>query len=90
VKAPERFSQSWDYLREVASKTCGLTDFGRDDYSTGLSVLLESMDVDPRFTPQGREMAWNTNVRTMAHFGLTPAMIRERHSAYIKKFGLGA
>jgi len=65
MKAPERFSGSWDYLHEVASKTCGLTDFGKDDYSAGLSVLLESLDVDPRFTPQGREMAWDTMVLTL-------------------------
>lgn len=62
MKAPERFSQSWDYLHDVASKRCGFTDFGEDDYSTGLHVLLESLDVDPQFTPTGREMAWDTIV----------------------------
>ena len=64
MKAPERFDRSEDYLHEVASKLCGFTDFGTD-YRDGLRMLLASMDVDPHFTPQGRELAWDAVVMTM-------------------------
>jgi hypothetical protein len=64
MKAPEKFDRSEGYLHDVASKICGLTDFG-SNYLTGLRVLLASMDVDPRFTPQGRELAWDAIVMTM-------------------------
>jgi hypothetical protein len=60
--APEHFRTSWDYLHETAIARCGLTDFGEDDYSVGLSILLQSLDIDPHFTPVGREMAWDTIV----------------------------
>lgn len=60
--APESFRTSWDYVHEAAIARCGLTDFGEDDYSTGLSVLLESLDIDPHLTPMGREMVWDTVV----------------------------
>lgn len=65
-KAPERFRESWDYLHEACiARSGGLSDFGTDDYSTGLSVLLQSLDVDPHFSPVGREMAWDTVVTYM-------------------------
>ena len=64
MKAPERFDRSEDYLHEVAARLCGLTDFGTD-YLGGLRVLLASMDVDPHFTPQGRQLAWDAVVMTM-------------------------
>jgi hypothetical protein len=64
MKAPERFDRSEDYLHEVAARLCGLTDFGTG-YLGGLRVLLASMDVDPHFTPQGRQLAWDAVVMTM-------------------------
>ena len=64
MKAPERFDRSEDELHEVAARLCGLTDFGTG-YRDGLRVLLASMDVDPRFTPQGRQLAWDAVVMTM-------------------------
>ena len=67
MKAPQRFRDSWDYLHEVAIKTAGgLSDFGEDDYSTGLRVLLESMDIDAHFSPSGREQAWDSVVVYLA------------------------
>lgn len=65
LKAPDSFAESFDYLHEVSSKICGLHDFGTDDYSIGLRVLLHAMDVDPHFTPKGREMAWNALTATL-------------------------
>ncbi len=65
MKAPERFYGSEDYLHETASKICGLTDFGRGDYRAGLAVLLASMDADPRFTPKGRQLAWDIVLLTL-------------------------
>jgi hypothetical protein len=64
MKAPARFDRSEDYLHDVAGKISGLTDFG-DNYLTGLRVVLASMDADPRFTPAGRELAWDAVVMTL-------------------------
>ncbi len=44
-------------LHESASRITGLTDFGVDDYSDGLAVLLESYDRDAGLTPLGRKVA---------------------------------
>jgi hypothetical protein len=66
MRPPERFSGSEDYLHEAASRECGLTDFGAgDDYLPGLGVLLASMDADPRFTPEGRQLAFDAVVITL-------------------------
>ena len=42
-------------LRESASRLTGLTDFGADDYSDGLAVLLESYARDAELTPSGEK-----------------------------------
>ncbi|MFY9328623.1 MAG: sulfotransferase [Georgfuchsia sp.] len=65
MKAPERFDRSEDYLHEVAIKTCGLTDFGDPGYLMALRVLLASMDANPRFTPEGRQLAWDALIMTL-------------------------
>jgi Sulfotransferase family len=44
-------------LHESASRITGLTDFGVDDYSDGLTVLLESYARDAGLTPLGRKVA---------------------------------
>ncbi len=44
-------------LHESATRITGLTDFGRDDYSDGLAVLLESYASDAGLTPLGRTAA---------------------------------
>jgi len=46
-----------DDLRESASRITGLTDFGPDDYSDGLRVLLDSYARDADLTPLGRRVA---------------------------------
>ncbi len=40
-----------------ASRITGLTDFGPDDYTDGLAVLLESYQRDAGLTPLGRKMS---------------------------------
>jgi hypothetical protein len=55
---PERFSTAFDELHEWVTQQTGNDDFGPDDYRAGLEVLLLSMDFDPRFTEQGRRIAW--------------------------------
>ena len=40
-------------LRASASRRTGLSDFGTDDYSDGLAVLLDSFAADAGFTPFG-------------------------------------
>jgi hypothetical protein len=59
---PTRFATSIDQLHEQIAAETGSTDFGPDDYLPGLTVLLQSMDYDPHFTPAGRQIAWD-NVR---------------------------
>ena len=46
-----------DDLHESASRMTGLTDFGPDDYSDGLAVLLDSYGRDADLTPLGRKVA---------------------------------
>jgi hypothetical protein len=55
---PERFSSAIDRLHELVTRQTGADDFGANDYRAGLEVLLLSMDHDPRFTEQGRRIAW--------------------------------
>jgi hypothetical protein len=43
-------------LHASASKITGLTDFGPDDYTDGLAVLLESYARDADLTPLGRKV----------------------------------
>jgi hypothetical protein len=44
-------------LHMSASRITGLTDFGPDDYTDGLAVLLESYARDADLTPLGRKMS---------------------------------
>lgn len=44
-------------LRESASRLTGLADFGPDDYSDGLAVILESYARDADLTPLGSKAA---------------------------------
>jgi hypothetical protein len=44
-------------LRESAARMTGLTDFGPDDYSDGLAVILESYARDADLTPLGSKAA---------------------------------
>ncbi len=43
-------------LHGLASKVTGLEDFGPDDYTDGLAVLLESLDRDAGLTARGRKV----------------------------------
>lgn len=44
-------------LRESATRLTGLSDFGDDDYSDGLAVILESYERDADLTSLGRKVA---------------------------------
>lgn len=55
---PARFSTAIDELHELVARHTGATDFGPDDYLSGLRMLLLSMDHDPRLTEMGRRIAW--------------------------------
>src|ERR1700722_6382007 len=48
---------SLDDLRESASRMTGLTDFGADDYSDGLAVILDSYARDADLTQLGEKVA---------------------------------
>jgi len=43
-------------LHASATRLTGLTDFGADDYTDGLAVLLDSYHADARLTPLGRRV----------------------------------
>ena len=46
-----------DELHALASQVTGLSDFGPDDYTDGLGVLLESYQRDAALTPAGTKAA---------------------------------
>ena len=45
-----------DELHALASQVTGLSDFGPDDYTDGLEVLLGSLERDADLTPRGRKV----------------------------------
>jgi sulfotransferase family protein len=67
---PAQFRTSLDLLHETVAKEVGHDDFGEGDYLPGLTTLLQSMDYDPRFSDQGRRLAWGQVIgvlRSRAH-----------------------
>ncbi len=58
IAAPDCFEFALDQLHETVTAETDCSDFGPSDYLTGLQVLLQSMDYDPRFHAVGRELAW--------------------------------
>ena len=63
---------SAEELHAAASKITGLTDFGPDDYTDGLTVLLESCARDAGLTPRGAKA-----MRTMLRGALTARLCSE-------------
>lgn len=55
---PRLFRTALDELHALVASETGSPDFGPDDYLSGLTVLLQSMDYDPQFSAQGRRAAW--------------------------------
>jgi len=56
---PPQFRNALDQLHDIVARQVGSDDLGNTDYLPGLTVLLQSMDYDPRFTEQGRRIAWD-------------------------------
>jgi Sulfotransferase family len=54
-----------DDLHATAGKLTGLSDFGPPSYRTGLKVLLQAFDQDPRFTDIGRQFAYGNVLGTL-------------------------
>ncbi len=69
---PEDPVGSVEDLHAAASKVSGLTDFGPDDYTDGLTVLLESWARDAGLTPRGAKA-----MRTMLRGALTARLCSE-------------
>lgn len=69
---PEQFRTARDQLHELVAAEVRSADFGPEDYLPGLTVLLQSMDYDPRFTELGRRIAW----------GEVVGVLRARAQAY--------
>jgi LPS sulfotransferase NodH len=59
-------------LKQAASRLCGLPDFGTDDFSDGLSVLLASYERDAGLTPAGEKAA-----RAMVRGALVARLLSE-------------
>ena len=59
-------------LHESASRRTGLTDFGPDDYTDGLALLLDSCAADAAFTPLGAKAQ-----RTLLRGALTARLCSE-------------
>lgn len=55
---PAAFRHALDQLHATVAAEVGADDFGPSDYLPGLTVLLQSMDYDPRFSERGRRAAW--------------------------------
>jgi hypothetical protein len=62
---PAQFRTALDLLHETVRAETGSDDFGPADYLPGLTVLLESMDYDPRFSETGRRVAWGMVVEVL-------------------------
>lgn len=73
---PERFRDASDQLHEIVAAEVG-PDFGPEDYRSGLTVLLQSMDYDPRFTEAGRAAAWGNVVSVLRGRALAVQSMRE-------------
>jgi hypothetical protein len=59
-------------LHAEAAQATGLADFGPDDYTDGLVVLLASLDRDADLTPRGRKV-----MRAMLRGALTARLVSE-------------
>jgi Sulfotransferase family len=59
-------------LHAEAAQATGLADFGPDDYTDGLAVLLASLDRDADLTPRGRKV-----MRAMLRGALTARLASE-------------
>ena len=55
---PAQFRTAADQLHAIVAQELGSDDFGPPDYLPGLTVMLQSMDYDPHFSPQGKRLAW--------------------------------
>ncbi|MDB5723438.1 MAG: sulfotransferase [Novosphingobium sp.] len=70
---PGQFRTASEQLHEIVSAEVGTDDFGSNAYLPGLDALLHSMDYDPRFSDQGRRIAW----------GLVVGVLRGRAQAIL-------
>jgi hypothetical protein len=62
---PARFRDAFDRAHEIVAAETESDDFGPGDYEAGLTVLLQSMDYDPRFSERGRRAAWGQVIGTL-------------------------
>jgi hypothetical protein len=54
-------------LHAEAAQATGLADFGPDDYTDGLAVLLAWLDRDADLTPRGRKVMRSVSWECLAH-----------------------
>ncbi len=74
---PESFAAACDQLHDLVAAQTGATDFGDDDYLLGLRALLQSMDYDPVFSPEGRGHAWRGLIAALSARAIAVKGMRE-------------
>jgi hypothetical protein len=74
---PAEFRKASDKLHDLVADEVGSADFGPADYLPGLTVLLQAMDYDPRFTELGRRAAWGNVVAVLRGRALAVKSMRE-------------
>ncbi len=67
----------WQYLHDCAEARTGLADFGREDYGSGLSVLIESLRKEKSLHPFGCNSAVEMMVISLANRLRLEAFSRE-------------
>lgn len=65
IDMASKFSDSEAALHAEATARTGLTDFGDDAYLGPLRLLLKTYDKEARFTPEGRERAFDLLVQSL-------------------------
>lgn len=74
---PPEFRKASDRLHDLVAAEVGSDDFGPADYMPGLTVLLQAMDYDPRFTELGRRAAWGNVVSVLRGRALAVKSMRD-------------
>jgi Sulfotransferase family len=62
---PEKFVDAEGMLHDMAMAEVGFTDFGDDDYLTGLRVLLRAIDTDLKLSELSRERVFGLILATL-------------------------
>jgi hypothetical protein len=74
-------------LHASASRISGLADFGPDDYTDGLSVLLESYSRDAELAPTGNDAGRRWVLKNPSHLFALDALLAVYPDALVRPAG---